>query len=146
MKIPTFAFGLLFVLFCIIAGCSSEKCLPAEDMNISVSVIQNDKIMRDSGLTYRHNVTINIANIRDTPATRVEVTSGYCDIVSLHPRCVNRTFSIPYIPPNGVITQYIEYDRNALEDALVGKYQLQYTTNSCLPYIVIDNKLYGCQR
>jgi hypothetical protein len=146
MHTQTIAIGLIVILFCLVAGCSVDNCLTAEDMNISVSVIQHNKIMRDSGLTHRHNVTINIVNLRDTPATRVEITSGYCNILPLQPRCENRSFSIAYISPNGVITQYFEYDRNAFEDALDGKYQLQYTAKSCLPYIVTDNKLYGCQR
>ena len=143
--------GTMVILFCLfasvfMAGCSSD-CLPGEDKNITVSVLEDKDHSRDMGLTRRHNISINITNIRDTPAKNVEVTTGYCnDLLPEYRKCENRTFSIPYIPPNGLITQYFVYDRNAIENVAEGKYQLQYKTKSCLPFVVVNNQAIGSQR
>ncbi|MFA4825031.1 MAG: hypothetical protein WC593_07710 [Methanoregula sp.] len=140
-------FILLIAIFVMIAGCSSDYCLTGEDKNITVSVVENKDKAINAGFTYHHNVTISIVNLLDASAKSVEVKTGYCnDFLPQQRKCENRSFNIDYIPPKGIVTQFFEYDRNVVENAADGKYQLQYRVKSCLPYIVVDNNIYASQR
>ena len=121
---------LLFLLI-LFSGCTD--CIIGEDRNITVSLIENKDIENYMGLSHHHNVSIDIINTRASAAKKVTVTSYYCnDFTPQLRRCVNQSFNIGDIPPNGHVLKFFEYDRTALDNPLDGKYQLQYKAESCL--------------
>jgi hypothetical protein len=138
--------GIVVAIFVFAAGCS-DSCLNGEDKNITVTVLENKDTQMNMGLTNHHNVTIKIVNIRNTPAKNVEIDTAFCnDFVPDFRKCVNRSFKIDNIPPNGAVQQFFEYDRTAIENSVDGKYMIQYKANSCLPFIEVDNKIFVSQR
>ncbi|MDD1687464.1 hypothetical protein [Methanoregula sp.] len=145
-RIKIIPISLVIAIFVLAAGCS-DNCLNGEDKNINVSVVENRDSQMNMGLTNHHNVTIKIVNTRDSPAKSVHVDTVFCNDFSPHFRkCENRSFNIRNISSNGVVQQFFEYDRTAIEDPIDGKYQIQYRVESCLPITTINNSVYIIQR
>jgi hypothetical protein len=139
-------FIALILAFILIAGCNSN-CANGEDRNINVTVIENRDIQTNMGLSNNHNVSLDIVNLKANDAKSVRVETYYCnDFTPQFRRCVNNSFNVGDIPPNGHVKKFFEYDRTAIDNPLDGKYQLDYTVTSCLPYTVVENKVIINQR
>ena len=63
---------LFIITFVIVAGCSSN-CVNGADKSINVSVVENSDNPTNMGLTYHHNVTLKIENIKDSVAKSVKI-------------------------------------------------------------------------
>ena len=134
------------MLFVIISGCATD-CMDGVDNNINVSLLQNIDTKQNMDLTYHHNVSINVVNIKNSIAKSVSLDTSYCnDFTPKFRRCENRSFNVGDIPPKGTVTLFFEYDRNLIEHSTEGKYSLQYEIKSCLPIVTIDNIVYTKQR
>jgi hypothetical protein len=143
--VKTISLGLMIALFLFIAGCS-ENCINGEDKNINVSVVENSDTPTNIGLTYHHNVTMNIVNLKNSTAKSVKIDTSYCNDFRLGHMCENNTFNIGDISPNLAIHRFFEYDRAVGQDQLDGKYQLHYQVESCLPTVIINDTIYIRQR